>query len=72
MAAAIARLSVLHDCHSCPRSQEPWHDKALELARAIDESHSPRLQALMQKDLDDLLAQYPLSPPDDDQKDKQA
>ena len=72
MAAAMAKLSVLHDCHSCPRSQEPWHDKALKLVRAIDENPSPSLKAIMRKDLDDLLAQHPLSSPDDDQKDQQA
>ena len=42
------------------------------LAQAIQESHSPSLQAIMRKDLDDLLAQHPLSSPDDDQKDQQA
>ena len=72
VAAAMGKLSAVHDCYSCPRSQEPWHDEALELVRAIDESHSPSLQALMQKDLDDLLAKHPLSSADGDQRDRQA
>ena len=45
VAAAMAKLSVLHDCHSCPRSHETWHGKALKLAQTIEESHSPSLQA---------------------------
>ena len=71
MAEAMAKRFVLHDCHSCPRSQEPWHDKALKLVQAIEESPSPSLRAAMRKDLDDLLAQHPLALPDDDQKDQQ-
>ena len=69
---AMAKRAVLHDYHFCPRSHELWHGKALTLAQAIEESHSPSLQTIMRKDMDDLLAQHPLSSPDDDQKDKQA
>ena len=53
--SAMARQFRLHDEFVCPHTDEPWHDQALQLAIAIDETPSKRLAKLMREDLDDLL-----------------
>ena len=54
-ASAVAKKFSAHDEAVCPHTDETWHDKALQLAVAIDETPSKRLEALMRADLDDLL-----------------
>ncbi len=55
-AAAIARQKRLHDVIVCPHRERRWHERACELRRAIAETPSPRVAALMRADLDDILA----------------
>lgn len=53
--SAMAKRFRSHDEFVCPHTDEPWHDKALQLAIAIDETPSKRLAELMRADLHDLL-----------------
>lgn len=53
--SAASTASDLWDVFSCPHGGKVWHEKAVELAVAIDESPSKRLAALMRLDLEDLL-----------------
>lgn len=57
---AMNRVSRIHDVYVCPRTHQPWHEQALRLRMAIEESPSPSLRSIMQKDLDLLLSQHPL------------
>ena len=43
------------DVFTCPHAGKAWHEKAVELAVAIDETPSKRVGALMREDLEDLL-----------------
>ena len=58
-AEAMAGASKVHDSYVCPNTDEPWHRDAIELKIAIENMPSPRVRALMQQDLDDILAQHP-------------
>lgn len=53
--SAMAKQFRAHDEFVCPHTDEAWHDRALQLAIAIDETPSKRLAKLMREDLDDLL-----------------
>lgn len=50
-----SRVHDVWDVFTCPHSGKVWHDKAVELAVAIDETPSKRVAALMREDLEDLL-----------------
>lgn len=52
---AMARKFTHHDEFVCPHTDKPWHEQALKLVMAIDETPSKRIAALMQADLEDLL-----------------
>jgi hypothetical protein len=60
MAEAMAKRGHWHDVFSCPHSSEPWHEQALQLVIAIEESPSKRLIALMRQDLEDILREQGL------------
>lgn len=53
--SAAGRLGDPWDVFSCPHSGKVWHEKAVQLAVAIDETPSKRVSALMRQDLEDLL-----------------
>lgn len=53
--AAAAKKVVEHDYFYCPNKSQPWHEQALELVQAIEETPSKRIAALMQMDLAELL-----------------
>jgi len=55
--AAMAKEFRYHDAFVCPHASQPWHEKALRLIQAIEESPSPRVAALMTLDLQELLAE---------------
>jgi hypothetical protein len=59
--SAMAKRFRAHDEFVCPHTDEAWHDKALQLAIAINETPSKRLAELMRADLDDLLQENPRS-----------
>jgi hypothetical protein len=54
LVSAWAKRFRLHDEFVCPHSNEPWHDQALRLTIAINETPSGRLAQLMRADLDQL------------------
>lgn len=60
--SAMAKHFRAHDESVCPHTDEAWHERALQLAIAIDETPSRRLADLMKADLDDLLQQNLRSP----------
>jgi hypothetical protein len=53
--SAMAKCFNLHDEFVCPHTDEAWHDQALRLAIAINETPSKRLADLMKADIEDLL-----------------
>jgi hypothetical protein len=52
---AQANISDLYDVFSCPHAGKSWHDKALKLVLAIQETPSKKMADLMLQDLKDLL-----------------
>lgn len=59
-ASAMAQRHTLHDQFACPHGGQAWHERALRLAQAIEESPSPRVAAMMRQDLEDLLREHGL------------
>ena len=55
---AMANRFTYHDEFVCPHTDEPWHEKALQLAIAIDDTPSKRLADLMRADLQDILNEH--------------
>jgi hypothetical protein len=55
---AVTRVDDMWDVFTCPHGGQAWHDKAVELAVAIDETPSKRVAALMRQDLEDLLREH--------------
>ena len=58
LASAMAKKHSAHDIFACSHVGEPWHEQALRLITAIEESPSARVAELMQQDLDELLAAH--------------
>jgi hypothetical protein len=56
--SAMAKKFTYHDEFVCPHTDEPWHQKALQLAVAIDDTPSKRLADLMRADLLDILNEH--------------
>ena len=54
-AAAVGGLSTYHDLFTCPHSKKRWHELALDLVEAIDETPSRTLARLMKLDLKRIL-----------------
>lgn len=54
-AEALAKRSTLHDRVACPHGGSDWHNRAFRLRRAMEEMPSPRVAALMKKDLEELV-----------------
>ena len=54
-AASVAKQNRLHDCFRCPSADEDWHVQAMAIDRDIDNCNSPSIQAIMQKDFDDIV-----------------
>ncbi len=57
-ATAMAKNFRLHDMFVCPHADTAWHEQALRLVRAIEETPSKRVAQLMQQDLEDLLGEH--------------
>jgi len=53
--AAMGGLSCQHDFFECPNKDHGWHEQALSLVIEIEETPSPRIAALMKKDLEEIL-----------------
>ena len=53
--AAMAKSETAHDFFYCPHINQPWHQQALALVQAIEDSPSKRIASLMELDLIDLL-----------------
>ena len=56
--SAMAKKFTYHDEFVCPHTDEPWHQKALQLMVAIDDTPSKRLADLMRADLLDILNEH--------------
>lgn len=61
-ATAMAKDFRLHDIFVCPFADTPWHEQALQLVVAIEETPSKRVAQLMQQDLAELLHEQNLQP----------
>ena len=53
--SAMGQVHQYWDRFACPNSESPWHEQALSLVVAIDETPSKRLAELMRLDLEDIL-----------------
>lgn len=53
--AAVARRTSRVDVFTCPHADTDWHRLAVRLVKAIAETPSRRLAALMHQDLEDVL-----------------
>ena len=60
-AAAMAKDFRFHDMFVCPQAGQDWHDEALRLVLAIEDTPSKRIASLMTQDLDDILKEHALS-----------
>ena len=56
-AGAMARRFDLHDVFVCPHAGKEWHEQAVRLALAIEETPSKRVAELMRQDLRELVAE---------------
>ena len=54
-AAAMGGLSCQHDLFECPNKDLSWHEQALRLVIELEKTPSPRIAALMKKDLEEIL-----------------
>ena len=52
---AVGKKYDFHDVFVCPNAGEKWHEQALKLVLAIEETPSKRVAELMKMDLNDLL-----------------
>lgn len=61
-AEAMGRRGHLHDYFYCPNSGRPWHDQAVELLEALEETPSNSLKQLIRKDLEEIKAKNGCGP----------
>jgi hypothetical protein len=52
---ALNKVSDLYDVFTCPHAGKGWHEQAVRLLLAIEETPSKRLAGLMKLDLKDIL-----------------
>ena len=57
-AAAMGRINTHHDAIRCPHEGTDWHLRAEEIRFAMSQMPSPRVRALMEQDLAELLSAY--------------
>jgi hypothetical protein len=57
-ASAMAGSFRHHDSFACPHASEQWHEQALRLVLAIEETPSKRVAELMKLDLSELLETF--------------
>ena len=56
--AAMTGNHTRHDSFRCPNIGKDWHDKAVKLVMAINDTPSKSIAAIMNKDLEDVLQQH--------------
>jgi len=49
---AIAGSKTPHDRFTCPHNDEQWHWETLAMVQELDDTSSPSLKKLIQKDID--------------------
>ncbi len=52
---AMQKKTRIYDVYSCLHLKAEWHEQAAYLYQAVDDAPSPRVAALIQLDLDDVL-----------------
>lgn len=57
-AGAMGGSSVKHDSFRCPHIGKAWHDKIVELFRAIEDTPSKRIASLIVMDINDILGEH--------------
>jgi hypothetical protein len=53
--AAMGGLSCKHDLFECSHKELSWHEQALRLVIELEKTPSPRIAALLKKDLEKIL-----------------
>jgi hypothetical protein len=53
--SAMSDNHTLHDSFHCPNIGKDWHDKAVKLVMAIEDTPSKSIATIMNKDLQDTL-----------------
>ncbi|MFQ5583538.1 MAG: hypothetical protein ACE5GL_03790 [Calditrichia bacterium] len=54
---AMGKSYNYYDVFTCPHTGKEWHEQALRLVRAIEETPGKRVASLLRLDLEDLLSQ---------------
>jgi hypothetical protein len=56
---AMFGVKALHDLFECPNDGQEWHNQVAALRYESAETHSPSVRALIDRDIDELLAANP-------------
>lgn len=59
-ASAMLKKSFYHDYFDCPNSGKDWHEKAVELWRAMNDTPSESIASLIKGDLEKTLGRADL------------
>ena len=54
-ASSLAKKYSIHDVNICPNIETEWHEKALKIVIEIENTASPSLKEIMQKDLEEII-----------------
>lgn len=54
-AGAMAKCKTPHDSFSCPYNDEEWHSEILGIVMELDNTCSPSLRKIIQKDIDKMV-----------------
>jgi len=54
-AQAVGGGRSLHDYFYCPNNEQKWHEKAVEMKMELNDTKSPSLRKIIQKDIDELI-----------------
>ena len=52
LAGAMAKVKTSHDRFYCPHNDEQWHWESLAMVQELEDTYSPSLRKIIQKDID--------------------